>query len=430
MQGRQKTGWSTRLARVHRRASTAERRGHAFVRRPENGDDAERRAPPPGASPRSRSTRTPSIARQAREQPEVGAADQIDAPGRPAAAMILSHDPRRDRPPRRRARTSPALARQPDDQLAPRATAASASRDRTRLPAQSRRSARRPRPRIRPSSASARAAVSRPDATCAARFRRVKSKASHKLQVVRRLVHASPAVATPRASAATPPESAGKAPALGNARASCGQRGPKRVRQQQRGVELACAPATCASARGSGPRAAVRAAFVLFLEQRRDRRNRRDGQTCARHRPADGAHRRQRHHGVPSQFGARMTTATLEIWSMLRSRIARSCPAFFARRRREHPADLVVLRLDIPPAAVHPEPESGIAAHVHLEDVGAALRQLPDRVGIVGAAADPRRARTPCGTGRPAAAARTPARQARRFAARARPAPTSSRPAG
>src|SRR3954449_10066281 len=40
-----------------------------------------------------------------------------------------------------------------------------------------------------------------------------------------------------------------------------------------------------------------------------------------------------------------------------------------------------VIIFGLAPAAVHPKPKTGIAAHVHFEDVGAALRELAQRVG-------------------------------------------------
>ena len=52
--------------------------------------------------------------------------------------------------------------------------------------------------------------------------------------------------------------------------------------------------------------------------------------------------------------------------------------------RREHAPDVRVARLDVSPSPMHPQPEIGIAAHVHLEDVGAALREFADGIGVVG----------------------------------------------
>src|SRR5262245_52347259 len=45
---------------------------------------------------------------------------------------------------------------------------------------------------------------------------------------------------------------------------------------------------------------------------------------------------------------------------------------FFRTCPRKHPFDLR-RAVHVAPAAVHPQPEIRIAAHVHLEDVGAAL---------------------------------------------------------
>src|SRR5688572_24686574 len=67
----------------------------------------------------------------------------------------------------------------------------------------------------------------------------------------------------------------------------------------------------------------------------------------------------------PSQFGARRA---------IRIPYPRQ-PLFgdlFSARRREHAGHRRNIRRKVAPAAVHPEPEIGITAHVHLEHVGAA----------------------------------------------------------
>ena len=181
-----------------------------------------------------------------------------------------------------------------------------------------------------------------------------------------------------------------------------------------------------ASAATSAPRArtairqrqhAVLAGARLLLEDRRDRPDRRDREVRRGKRRPHRPHRRQRHDRVPEPVRRADDEAIHGV-------------AFLARRRREHPANRVVLRLQVAPAAVHPQPQLGVAPDVHLEHVGAALRELANRVRGRRPTADRRRARRPCGTGRRGAAARRPGRPACRCGARARPAPTSSPPAG
>ena len=127
----------------------------------------------------------------------------------------------------------------------------------------------------------------------------------------------------------------------------------------------------------------------------------------------------------PSQFGRRMTT----LWACVHA-TSPTESAFLVCRGREHARDRRGGGLEIAPAAVHPQPEIRIPPHVHLEDVGAPLREVAhDRLRVVGGSA--------CGgstgvlvdrsgIGRRAAAARTRGSPARPSAAPAPRAPTSS----
>src|SRR5262249_36470776 len=54
----------------------------------------------------------------------------------------------------------------------------------------------------------------------------------------------------------------------------------------------------------------------------------------------------------------------------------------FVARRGEHA--FVGRGLDVAPAPVHPEPEARIASYVHLEYVGASLREITERVAVAG----------------------------------------------
>src|SRR5262249_51450347 len=73
----------------------------------------------------------------------------------------------------------------------------------------------------------------------------------------------------------------------------------------------------------------------------------------------------------PSQFGARTISRSMSATSLL-----------FVAGRGEHA--LFRRGLDVAPAAMHPEPQAGIAAHVHFEHVGAALREVAQRVAVAG----------------------------------------------
>ena len=128
----------------------------------------------------------------------------------------------------------------------------------------------------------------------------------------------------------------------------------------------------------------------------------------------------------PSQFGMRTTMragARLSAFIDLVHRLPFVRHGILPGGAREHPSHLFADR-NVAPSAMHPEPLFRIAANVHLEHVGAALRELADRVGAVGRRVASPGARRPCGIGRQGAAARKPGRPEPRSSARAPPALT------
>src|SRR5258706_8535862 len=81
----------------------------------------------------------------------------------------------------------------------------------------------------------------------------------------------------------------------------------------------------------------------------------------------------------PSQFGATMTmrssVAMAVVFCLLPS--AFCLVVVFVTGFRKHPRRL--RRRRIAPAAMHPQPQIRTAPHLHLEHVGAALREFADR---------------------------------------------------
>ena len=162
-----------------------------------------------------------------------------------------------------------------------------------------------------------------------------------------------------------------------------------------------------------------------FLEQRRHRRDRGNGDRRVGERGANRAHGGQRHYRIAEPVGSAIREF-IDVASRPQARLCGSSPPLgclvrLGRRRlrsvggrgRKHAANLLALGHVAPPP-MHPEPQVRIPAHVHLQDVGTSLCELPDRVLVVGPAAARPDARRPAGTVRPARAVRRPGRPARR----------------
>ena len=102
---------------------------------------------------------------------------------------------------------------------------------------------------------------------------------------------------------------------------------------------------------------------------------------CAlREMPADGRHRRQRQHRVAEPVRRANHDATRRAASAAltpRPRVRRT-------RRPETCPRTASVAPSVAPAAVHPQPEMRMPPHVHLEHVGAALRQLAHGIRRVG----------------------------------------------
>ena len=289
------------------------------------------------------------------------------------------------------------------DRARPRAPAATASRGRTPRPARARRAALERVDAVRreqgvgraPASPArdvdARAAVDRRIVEARARATSVAGSSSAWCTRGR-------AAAARRASAAATAHGRRVAPAL----AECRRGGPTHAVRNEFGSRTTASNAPLrAAARPRG--ASIRQRSVTSGDAaRRLREQRRDAGRAATiscrpaKRRAHRRHRRQRHdahrrassgrgrRGADSVLSGRLTQPSARAASSSRHPRAathspRGSPAGTSLHRRR--------AIDVAPAAVHPQPQLRVAAHVHLEHVGAALRELADGVGIVAPAA-------------------------------------------